>query len=111
MRSAILHVVALRRRATPSLLSALVLIFAIALPAVGAPGDTTLVSLKGDYGRLNRKAMSADGRYVVYYDESDLVMVRDRQSGALKRIDVTPEGAPAECCDVPATASISSNGR
>jgi Tol biopolymer transport system component len=111
MKSAILCLVATHQRATPSVLTALTLMFAFALPADAAPGDTTLVSLKSDYATLYPKAMSADGRYVVYYDASDRVMVRDRQTGALERVDVTPGGAPAECCESRATASISSNGR
>ena len=111
MTSAIVHVVTSHRRVTPSILSALALTFAFAVPAVGAPGDTTQVSLKGDSGGLYRNAMSADGRYVVYYDGDDRVMVRDRQSGTLRRVDVTPTGAPAECCESRPTASISSSGR
>jgi Tol biopolymer transport system component len=104
------HTRATRRRATARLLAALPLVFGVVAPANGAPGDTTLVSVQGDSARIYRKAMSADGRYVVYYNGDDALMVRDRQTGVLERIDLTPGGAPAECCDQ-AIASISSNGR
>ena len=90
--------------------------------ALGAPGDTELIS-KGPTGRAagaGAGTVSPDGRFVAFISDAtnlvagdtngiQYIFVLDRQSGAVERVNVATNGAQANnFCDEPA---FSADGR
>lgn len=85
-------------------------VLAVARPVLASPGDTHLVSLsptsaQAATGWLDTgKSISADGRFVVFVswdaslvpgdtNEAGDIFVKDRQTGLVERINLSPSGA------------------
>ena len=88
------------------------LLVALTLTALAAPGDTTLVSFShtgtAAIGMSHPATSNADGRYVAFnsgatnliagadpYDYFSNIYVRDRMTGEVVQVDVSPAGATA----------------
>jgi Tol biopolymer transport system component len=80
--------------------------------AIGAPGDTELISItasgaRSGEARALQESISADGRYVLYWSRYKLY-VRDRQANTTELVSVGSTGNPV---DEPQMQAISPNGR